>query len=412
LNIVPAPNASNGNHFQFIIPEIGLEECGEITIRFKVKCNTPLGTLLCSSVYTNQDSVCPLLAQVNYGNNPPWQQKDCRTVTGSFDPNDKGVQPAGAGQEHLIARDSTVHYLIRFQNTGTDTAFTVVVYDSLPGALDPATFRLEATSHPCVSEMYGLGVLRFRFDNILLPDSNINEQASHGFVKFSLKFRQNIPALTRAVNSAAIYFDYNAPVITNEVFHTIDRLWYSTPIDTSVCIGEAFFDAVIQTDTLVYDTLTFTENYLIINANVTALPVYEIHLDTTVQIGQQVAEVLVTQTEQIIKKIFQQEVTGCDSIIYWHVTGLSVSNVTEMSDQNLVKVSPNPGRSFIEICIDNPAVFDAPILFFSTSGQTIRVLPMSVAPGICRRIDVSSWIPGVYTGWSPATGSVFRFVKE
>ncbi len=55
----------------------------------------------------------------------------------------------------------------------------------------------------------------------MLPDSNVNEPLSHGFVKFRAKQRQtNTPGMV-IKNRAGIYFDFNTPVITNTVFHTL-----------------------------------------------------------------------------------------------------------------------------------------------------------------------------------------------
>ena len=53
------------------------------------------------------------------------------------------------------------------------------------------------------------------FDNILLPDSNVNELESHGFAKFSIMPKANVAHQTFIRNSASIYFDFNEPVITN-----------------------------------------------------------------------------------------------------------------------------------------------------------------------------------------------------
>ena len=69
------------------------------------------------------------------------------------------------------------------------------------------------------------GVAQFTFDNIMLPDSNINEAASHGFVSFKINQTVNNPVGSVIYNSAAIYFDFNAPIITNETFHTIHDPW-------------------------------------------------------------------------------------------------------------------------------------------------------------------------------------------
>jgi hypothetical protein len=56
----------------------------------------------------------------------------------------------------------------------------------------------------------------------LLPDSNVNEVASHGFLRFSIRPKVHLPLPTMLENSAAIYFDFNAPVLTNTIFHTVD----------------------------------------------------------------------------------------------------------------------------------------------------------------------------------------------
>ncbi|MBK9013732.1 MAG: T9SS type A sorting domain-containing protein [Saprospiraceae bacterium] len=146
---------------------------------------------------------------------------DCRENIGSFDPNDKQGFPVGYGNLHFIEPGTDIEYLIRFQNTGTDTAFTVTVRDTLSLFLDPTSIEPGAASHPYRYELYGSGILKFTFDDIMLPDSNVNEPHSHGFVKFRAKQRQtNTPGMV-IKNRAGIYFDFNTPVITNTVFHTL-----------------------------------------------------------------------------------------------------------------------------------------------------------------------------------------------
>ena len=65
------------------------------------------------------------------------------------------------------------------------------------------------------------GILTLTFANLLLPDSNVNETASHGFIQFSIDQRPDNPSGLLLENRAGIYFDFNAPVMTNTVFHTI-----------------------------------------------------------------------------------------------------------------------------------------------------------------------------------------------
>ncbi len=139
-----------------------------------------------------------------------------RTVTGSYDPNDKLATTSSQWSSDLyyIDGDEWIDYTIRFQNTGTDTAFNVVITDTLPPTLDPATFELGVRSHACIPQMSGQGILRFVFPNIQLPDSNTNEPASHGLVQFRIKPKQPLMLGTAIENVANIYFDYNEPVIT------------------------------------------------------------------------------------------------------------------------------------------------------------------------------------------------------
>lgn len=48
----------------------------------------------------------------------------------AYDPNDKIATPAGIGEEGFIPDDTQyMEYTVRFQNTGSDTAFTVVIKD-------------------------------------------------------------------------------------------------------------------------------------------------------------------------------------------------------------------------------------------------------------------------------------------
>jgi hypothetical protein len=111
--------------------------------------------------------------------------------------------------------------VIRFQNTGTAPAIDVVLLDTLSSLLDIVSIQPGASSHPYTWQIKGSGVLEFAFMGINLPDSFNNEPASHGFVKFKVNQVPGIALGSVIENSAAIYFDNNAPVITNTTFNTI-----------------------------------------------------------------------------------------------------------------------------------------------------------------------------------------------
>ncbi|MGE0635295.1 MAG: T9SS type A sorting domain-containing protein [Bacteroidia bacterium] len=149
-------------------------------------------------------------------------ETDCKVIIASYDPNDKTVIPSGIGTAHYIKPDDFLEYMIRFQNTGTDTAFTVEIVDTLANlVVDPLTFESGAASHPYSVSMRGNGIITWRFANILLPDSNVNEMASHGFIKYKIKQRSGNVNGTVVNNTAHIYFDYNAAIVTNTSSVTI-----------------------------------------------------------------------------------------------------------------------------------------------------------------------------------------------
>lgn len=151
----------------------------------------------------------------------PFIDIDCQQNVGAYDPNDKQGFPTGVLAEHYVPLDQTIEYLIRFQNTGTDTAFTVKVRDTLDLDFDMKSLRPLGSSHPYTFELKGQNVAEFVFANILLPDSNVNEAASHGYIKFSIAPQKGLLNGTTVENQAAIFFDYNAPVITNKTLHTL-----------------------------------------------------------------------------------------------------------------------------------------------------------------------------------------------
>lgn len=145
----------------------------------------------------------------------------CGLVRGSYDPNDKRGFPLGLGSNHDIQLGQDLEYIIRFQNTGTDTAFNIVIRDTLAVDLDVFSVQSGVSSDDYSFKIYGPRILEWTFNNIMLPDSNVNEPASHGFVSFKVKQVPNLPLGTIIENSAAIYFDFNLPIITNTSWHTL-----------------------------------------------------------------------------------------------------------------------------------------------------------------------------------------------
>lgn len=133
----------------------------------------------------------------------------------SYDPNDKSVTPVGIGKNKYTLIKNPLEYQIRFENTGNDTAYQVVVLDTLAPQLDVSTFKVLGSSHQMNAEVASNGVAAFHFNNIMLPDSGSGKLAAQGYVRFSIQPKANVANNTLVCNKAAIYFDQNKPVITN-----------------------------------------------------------------------------------------------------------------------------------------------------------------------------------------------------
>jgi uncharacterized repeat protein (TIGR01451 family) len=139
----------------------------------------------------------------------------------SFDPNDKAVDPPGVDVEHYTLMDEELQYTIRFQNTGNDTAFNVMITDMLDANLDLATLQIIASSHPVSLQISQSGEMKFMFSNILLPDSIVDEPGSHGYVVYKVKHSSGIPEGTTIYNTAYIIFDSNPAVVTNTTYNNL-----------------------------------------------------------------------------------------------------------------------------------------------------------------------------------------------
>jgi hypothetical protein len=138
------------------------------------------------------------------------------TVMASLDPNDKAVFPAGPVSSGYVTSDTNyLDYTVRFQNTGTDTAFNIIITDTLSEHLNLASLQVLSSSHDYNVQLRN-NIVQWSFNDILLPDSNVNEPLSHGYVRYRIKPLPTLTAGTEIKNKAAIYFDYNEAVITNQ----------------------------------------------------------------------------------------------------------------------------------------------------------------------------------------------------
>ena len=143
-------------------------------------------------------------------------------IGGPFDPNYIEVTPAGIGAQGYIPMSTTeLLYTIHFQNVGNAPAVNVKVKNQLDNNLDKNSIKIIGSSFPVLTNIDGNGMTTFMFNHIMLADSTNDEPNSHGFVTYKINLKPSLAVGTQINNTAAIYFDYNAAVLTNTVLNTL-----------------------------------------------------------------------------------------------------------------------------------------------------------------------------------------------
>ncbi len=192
----------------------------------KQSANHPSGNIFASAA-VEQCGVAPFsfgfVTQYADQDAEPWIDVDCRQNIGSYDPNSKEASPAGATAAHLIDQNTDIEYQINFQNYGTDTAFTVVVRDTLSNLLDYSTLTMGASSHTYTWRFGNSGALEVNFTNVNLTPKAADEAKSQGFFKFRIAQKRDLPFGKKITNKADIYFDFNLPITTNQTFHQVGK---------------------------------------------------------------------------------------------------------------------------------------------------------------------------------------------
>jgi Leucine-rich repeat (LRR) protein len=139
-----------------------------------------------------------------------------QTVVGSFDPNDKTCLEGDVVTPELIGE--YVHYLIRFENTGTYPAENVVIKDMIDlSKFDISTLVLTSASHSYITKISDGNKVEFIFENINLPFDDANND---GYIAFKIKTLPILAVGDSFTNEANIYFDYNFPILTNKATST------------------------------------------------------------------------------------------------------------------------------------------------------------------------------------------------
>ena len=149
----------------------------------------------------------------------------------SYDPNDKNVyrktfhenEISGFSESDInFGEVDELEYTVRFQNTGTAPAQNIYIMDTLDAELDWSTFELIQSTHEVEVENFGNGVLRFKYNNIWLPDSSESQELSQGHFVFRMRENSGNTLGSEITNTAYIYFDWNPAIVTNTTYNIND----------------------------------------------------------------------------------------------------------------------------------------------------------------------------------------------
>jgi len=199
----------SGNTLTYTIADFGaIDMQTAFGLRFLVDTFAQIGQQLCLDVV-----VTPTAGDNNVSNNTATY---CFPIVNSYDPNMKEVSPVNS----IAPDEDWLTYTIHFQNMGNAPAIHIYVMDTLDNNLDESSIQILGSSHRMLTEIKG-NIARFNFPNINLVDSATNEPESKGWLQYKIKKNTGLALGTQIKNKASIYFDFNAPVVTNTVTNTV-----------------------------------------------------------------------------------------------------------------------------------------------------------------------------------------------
>jgi uncharacterized repeat protein (TIGR01451 family) len=205
LSAVPAISSSNGDTLKWNYTNLQPLDSGSITLNLHVA--TP-PTVNLNDTLKSLAIITPVIGDATPSDDTAILRQ---RVQGSYDPNDKAENLGGNITLQEVSSADYITYIIRFQNTGTDTAFNITVRDTLDNKLDWNTLEMVGASYPYQMQISSSNKLAWTFNGINLPDSNRNEPASHGYIAYRIKPKTNLVLNDVIYNNASIYFDFNLP---------------------------------------------------------------------------------------------------------------------------------------------------------------------------------------------------------
>lgn len=199
------------------------------TINITLNVNGPMETPA-----VNIEDVLEFFGTINIDQNEETPEDNLYSykeiVVGSYDPNDITCLEGEVVPETDIGE--FLHYMIRFENTGTAPAQQVVVSTAINAEdYNINTLQVLDASHDMFVRNNN-GVIEFVFENIQLPANG-----GQGDILMKIKTLETLTINDEVDIQADIYFDFNFPIITNIAntsFETLSTPRFSSEIYVSI----------------------------------------------------------------------------------------------------------------------------------------------------------------------------------
>ncbi len=386
LSSKPDPDLVIGDTIYWNLTNLNILEDGHIIIEIQNPTSLNIDDpILCQAWINNSEN------DEDLSNN----YKNLSTlVVGSYDPNDKLVAPEFYSNLDYQNCD-TLTYTVRFQNTGNFPASFVTILDTLDQNLDLTSLEMISSSHQYRWTLRS-NILRVFFDDINLPGKKQNEIESQGYIKYSIKPKPGLDIDETISNTAHIIFDYNLPIVTNTVSNTISNPFEIISTSVELCEGDVWEGISYEESVILSDTISFPNFDSIYITNINVNPVYNIQIDTTVNVGEIINGVSILSDTTFTLTFTSVE--NCDSLVNYNCSILTNTEKVQV----IVKVSsimPNPVDNILSIQLDLSRKTLFEIELIDLFGRKIRNVQPQVPtlPGPKEYfVDVSKLQSGVY----------------
>ena len=270
-----------------------------------------------------------------------------------------------------------------------------MIRDTITGLLDMSTFESGISSHDYVLDIEEENILVFTFNDILLPDSTIDLTGSNGFVEFKISLSPTVVPDDVIENTAAIFFDFNEPVITNTVFHSI-----ATPVvfrvsAVEICANESFDNNFYQADIMLSELIAtpFLDSFAITELHI--LPVDSIEEFNIVPNGTMINNELLTSDTTIFERFTNS--FGCDSILIRNFV-IENPNSVSLFEKSHWDIFPNPANDILsirtnQVLADN---ISYTVRLYSILGITVYERKHDIIPNRTLDLNLEGFVSGTY----------------